>query len=125
MVSRTFAKTCPELGVERVSFAVHHKNHIRKVMRHATVGICFTKSPEDGCTGYAISLNRCQGFKVCRKTTKEVTKNVPTGRNESKNNAIKHNKGDLILQDCNAEGDLNESKKTMLARTKKANSTNG
>jgi hypothetical protein len=58
LVSRTFAKMCPELGVERASFAVHHKNHIRKVMDHATVGICFTNSPEDGCTGYAISLNR-------------------------------------------------------------------
>jgi hypothetical protein len=65
--------------------------------------ICFTNSPEDGCAGYAISLNlnRCQGFKVCRKTAKEVTKNAVIGRNESKNNAIKHNKGDLILQDCN------------------------
>jgi hypothetical protein len=104
LVSRTFAKMCPELGVERSSFAAHHKNHIRKVMGHATVGICFTNSPEDGCDGYAISLNRCQGFKVCRKSTKEVTKNAVTGRNESKNNAIKHNKGDLVLQDCSVTG---------------------
>ncbi len=73
-------------------------------MGHATVGICFTNSPEDGCDGFAISLNRFQGFKVCRKTTKEVTKNALTGRNESKNNAIKHSKCDLVLQDCNLTG---------------------
>jgi hypothetical protein len=101
LVSRTFAKMCPELGVERSSFAVHHKNRIRKAMGR----ICFTNSPEEGCDGYnAISLNRCHGFKVCRKTTKEVTKNTITGRNESKNNAIKNNKCDLVLQDCNVTG---------------------
>ncbi len=49
-------------------------------------------SPELGCSGFAISLQRCQGFKVCRKTTKEVTKNKVTGRNESKNNAVKNRK---------------------------------
>ena len=104
MVTRTFAKMCPELGVERSSFAVHHKSHIRKVMGHATVGICFTDSPELGCTGFVISLQRCQGYKVCRKTTKEVTKNKETGRNESKNNAVKNKKGDLVLIDCNVTG---------------------
>jgi hypothetical protein len=104
LVSRTFAKMCPELGVERSSSVVHHKNHIRKVMGHATVVVCFTNSPEDGCDGYAITLNRCQGFQVCRKTMKEVTKNAVTDWNESKNNAIKRNKGDLVLQDCNVTG---------------------
>ncbi len=84
MVTRTFAKMCPELGVERSSFTVHHKSHVRKVMGHATVGICFTDSPELGCSGYVVSLNRCQGFKVCRKTTKEVTKNALTGRKSLK-----------------------------------------
>jgi hypothetical protein len=104
LVSRTFAKMCPELGVERSSFAVHHKSHIRKVMGHATVGICFTDSPELGCEGYVINLTRCKGFKVCRKMTKEVTKNKITGHNESKNNAVKNKKGDLVLQDCNVTG---------------------
>ncbi len=96
MVTRTFAKMCPELRVERSSFAVHHNSHIRKVMGHATVGICFTDSPELGCSGFVISLNRCQGYMVCGKTTKEVTtKNKITGRNESKNNAVKNKKGDM------------------------------
>ncbi len=104
LVSRTFAKMCPELGVERSSFAVHHKSHIRKVMGHATVGICFTDSPELGCEGFVISLNRCQGFRLCRKTTKAVTKNAVTGRNESKNNAVVNLKGDLVLEDCNVTG---------------------
>jgi len=51
-----------------------------------------------------ISLNRCQGYKVCRKTTKVVTKNKETGRNESKNNAVKNKKGDLVVIDCNVTG---------------------
>jgi hypothetical protein len=75
-----------------------------KVIGHATVGICFTDSPEARYSGYAISLNRCQGFKVCRQTTKEVTKNAITGRNELKNKTIKNNKGDLVHQDCNVTG---------------------
>ncbi len=39
-----------------------------------------------------------------RKTTKEVTKNKITGRNEFKNNAIKSKKDDLKLMDCNVTG---------------------
>ena len=38
LVSRTFAKMCPELGVERSSFAVHHKSHIRKVINGSRNG---------------------------------------------------------------------------------------
>jgi hypothetical protein len=39
LVSRTFAKMCPALGIEKEVFSVHHKKHISKVMAHATVGI--------------------------------------------------------------------------------------
>ncbi len=63
LVSRTFAKMSPELGVERSSFAVHHKSHIRKVMGHATVGICFTDSPELGCSGYVLVLTGAKDSK--------------------------------------------------------------
>ncbi len=41
---------------------------------------------------------------MCQKTTKEVTKSKITGRNESKNNAVKNKKGDLVLMDCNVTG---------------------
>jgi hypothetical protein len=64
-------------------------------MGRATSGTCFTDSPEMGCSGYVVSLNRCQGFKMCRKITKEVTENKVTGRNEPKINAIKNKKDDL------------------------------
>jgi hypothetical protein len=37
LVSRTFAKMCPALGIEKEVFAVHHKKHISKVMAHATL----------------------------------------------------------------------------------------
>ncbi len=29
LVSRTFAKMCPALGIAKEVFAVHHKNHIK------------------------------------------------------------------------------------------------
>ena len=32
LVSRTFAKMCPALGIHKEVFAVHHKKHIAKVM---------------------------------------------------------------------------------------------
>jgi hypothetical protein len=47
-VSRTFAKMCPALGIGKEVFSVHHKKHIAKIMAHATVGYCFTGSPENG-----------------------------------------------------------------------------
>jgi hypothetical protein len=31
LVSRTFAKMCPALGIAKEVFAVHHKKHISKV----------------------------------------------------------------------------------------------
>jgi hypothetical protein len=33
LIARTFAKMCPELGVEKKSFSAHHKSHINKVGR--------------------------------------------------------------------------------------------
>ena len=33
LVSRTFAKMCPALGIKKEVFAVHHKKHIAKVNR--------------------------------------------------------------------------------------------
>jgi hypothetical protein len=33
LVSRTFAKICPALGIKKEVFAVHHKKHIAKVNR--------------------------------------------------------------------------------------------
>jgi hypothetical protein len=38
LVLRTFSKMCPALGIDKESFTCHHKNHIGKVMAHATVG---------------------------------------------------------------------------------------
>ncbi len=67
LVSRTFAKMCPALGIDKEVFAVHHKNHIKKLMAHATVGCYFTGSPENGGEGILIQLQRCQAFKVAQK----------------------------------------------------------
>jgi hypothetical protein len=67
LVSRTLAKMCPALCIQKEVFAVHHKKHIKKVMAHATVGYCFTGGPENGGEGILIQLQRCQAYKVAQK----------------------------------------------------------
>ena len=69
----------------------HHKNHIGKVMAHATVGYCFTGDPEQGGEGLLIGLHRCQAFKIA------LRKHVGQDGNN-------YNKGDVIAADCNVTG---------------------
>jgi len=90
-VSRTFAKMCPALGIEKEVFSVHHKKHISKVMAHATVGYCFTGSPENGGDACLIQLQRCQAFKVAQKAY----------RGKGGKAIVK---GDCLLTDCNVTG---------------------
>jgi hypothetical protein len=71
LVSRTFAKMCPALGIQKEVFAVHHKKHISKVMAHATVGYHFKGDPENGGKGLLIVSNRCQAYKVAQRGYRE------------------------------------------------------
>jgi hypothetical protein len=91
LVSRTFAKMCPALGIEKEVFSVHHKKHIKKLMAHATVGYCFTGGPENGGDGILIQLQRCQAYKVAQR-----------GYRGKGGRPVK--KGDLLLTDCNVTG---------------------
>jgi hypothetical protein len=91
LVSRTYAKMCPALGIEKEIFSVHHKKHIGKVMAHATVGYCFTSDPESGGDGVLIQLQRCQAFKVAQKAY----------RGKGGKSVLK---GDCLLTDCNVTG---------------------
>lgn len=91
LVSRTFAKMCPALGIEKEVFAVHHKKHIKKIMAHATVGYCFTGSPESGGDGILLQIQRCQAYKVAQKSYRGKGGQRIT-------------KGDMILTDCNVTG---------------------
>jgi hypothetical protein len=91
LVSRTFAKMCPALGIEKEVFSVHHKKHIAKIMAHATVGYCFTGDPENGGNGVLIQMQRCQAFKVAQKAYRGKG-----GRYVQK--------GDCLLTDCNVTG---------------------
>ncbi len=88
LVLRTFAKICSALGIEKEVFTCHRKNHIAKVMAHATVGYCFTGNPENGGEGVPVGLHRCQAFKVALK------KHVGADGNS-------YEKGDVIATDCN------------------------
>ena len=91
LVSRTFAKMCPALGIKKEVFAVHHKKHIKKIMAHATVGYCFTGSPENGGEGILVQLQRCQSFKVAQKSYR--------GKG-----GVMVKKGDFVLTDCTVTG---------------------
>ncbi len=75
-----------------------------KVMGHGTVGYCFTNDPEEGGEGILIGLHRCQSFKVMKRKVNEQSVDADTGRRTSKGNAVKYNRGDLILVDCNVTG---------------------
>jgi hypothetical protein len=91
LVSRTFAKMCPALGIDKEVFAVHHKKHISKIMAHATVGYCFTGNQENGGDGILLNLQRCQAFKVAQRSYR------------GKGGRLVQ-KGELILTDCNVPG---------------------
>ena len=91
LVSHTFAKMCPALGIGKEVFSVHHKKHISKVMAHATVGYCFTGDPENGGDACLIQLQRCQAFKVAQKAY----------RGKGGTAVVK---GDCLLTDCNVTG---------------------
>jgi hypothetical protein len=58
-------------------------------MAHATVGYCFSRSPENGGEGVLLGLNRYQVFKVAKKHRKGEQK---------------CNKGHCLLADCNLTG---------------------
>ncbi len=104
LVARTFAKACESLSIRKQSFSCQHKSHITKVMGHGTVGYCFDSDPELGGTGYLIGLHRCQSFKVMQRKVNEQTVDAETGKRKQKGNSLKHNRGDLVLTDCNVTG---------------------
>jgi hypothetical protein len=106
LVARTFAKLCPELGVDKSSFIVHHKEHITKVMGHATVGYLFTDDVEAGGEGYCIGLHRCESFRVCLKKTYETERDPTSTTNavHHRNKIAKYDKGDLRRVPANVSG---------------------
>ncbi len=104
LVARTFAKLCPELGVDKTSFVVHHKEHITKVMGHATVGYLFTDDPELGGEGYCIGLHRCESFRVALKTTYETERDPVTNAIHHNSKIVKNRKGDLYRVAANVTG---------------------
>jgi hypothetical protein len=73
-------------------------------MGHGTLGYCFDSEPELGGQGCLIGLHRYQSFKVMQRKVREQTVNRDTGKRTSKGNAVKFNRGDLVLTDCNVTG---------------------
>jgi hypothetical protein len=104
LVARSNAKAIPELGLHKTSYSAHHKNHIAKVMAHATVGFAFEGSPEDGGDGLLVGLHRCQGMRVFERDVRFATKDPITNRTTFKGNPIKYHKNKPYLVDCNVTG---------------------
>jgi len=73
-------------------------------MGHGTVGYCFQSDPELGGQGYLLGLHRCQSYKVMLRKVNEQTVDALTGKRKQKGNPLKHNRGDLVLTDCNVTG---------------------
>jgi len=97
LAPRSTAKECAELGLEKQCYNAHHKNHIEKVMVHATVGYAFDGSPENGGDGLLIGLHRCQAHKVSTRDIRYSSKDPVTGRITFKGNPIKHEKNKPYL----------------------------
>ena len=104
MISRRNAKCCEELGIKKQSFSAHHKKHIAKVMAHATVGMLFDGSVEDGGKGFLIGLHRCCAHKVPLRDIKYSSRDPVTGKITFKGNKVKYKKGIPYLVDCNVTG---------------------
>lgn len=104
LVPRSLHKACPEIGVHKTFHSAHHKNHITKVMGHATVGFAFEGGcPENGGEGLLIALHRCQAHKVYQKDVHYSSKDAQ-GRTRFKGNPIKHKKHTAVLVDANVTG---------------------
>ena len=73
-------------------------------MGHGTVGYCFQTDPELGGQGFLLGLHRCQSYKVMLRKVNEQTVDALTGKRKQKGNPLKHNRGDLVLTDCNVTG---------------------
>jgi hypothetical protein len=85
-------KCAPRSASKRKFFTCHHKNHIGKVLAHATVRYCFTGNPENGGEGVLVDLHRFQAFKVA------------LNKKHLGQDGITYDEGDVIAADCNVTG---------------------
>ena len=68
LVLRAKAKACKELGVEKKSFNMFHKNHIDKVMCLAITGYAYENNIENGGIGLKLGFYRCEAAKIAKRT---------------------------------------------------------
>ena len=66
LVLRAKAKACKELGVEKKSLNLFHKNHIDKVMCLAITGYAYENNIENGGIGLKLGFYRCERQRLQR-----------------------------------------------------------
>ena len=76
LVLRANAKACTELGIEKKTFNVFHKNHIDKVMCLAITGYAYENSIENGGVGLKLGFYRCGAAKIAKKRQRQATKDA-------------------------------------------------
>ena len=102
LVLRSKAKACKELGVEKKSFNMFHKNHIDKVMCLAVTGYAYENNIENGGVGLKLGFYRCEAAKIAKRTQREATKG-PDG-NTTYEGPILREPGDVYWVDTTVTG---------------------
>ncbi len=70
-VTRSNAKKCPELGLEKEMHAIYHRNHISKVMAVAFTGYTIDDHVENGGDGLKLGFFRVQSARVAAKRVRK------------------------------------------------------
>jgi hypothetical protein len=70
-VTRSNAKKCPELGLEKEMHAIYHRNHISKVMAVAFTGYTVDNHVENGGDRLKLGFFRVQSARVAAKRVRK------------------------------------------------------
>jgi hypothetical protein len=78
-VTRSNAKKCPELGLEKEMHAIYHRNHISKVMAVAFTGYTVDNHVENGGDRLKLGFFRVQSARVAAKRVRKSRRDGPSG----------------------------------------------
>jgi hypothetical protein len=75
-VTRSNAKKCPELGLEKEMHAIYHRNHISKVMAVAFTGYIVDDHVDNWGDGLKLGFFRVQSARVAAKRVRKAAQEV-------------------------------------------------
>jgi hypothetical protein len=101
-VTRSNAKKCPELGLEKEMHAIYHRNHISKVMAVAFTAYTVDDHVENGGDGLKLGFFRVQSARVAAKRVRKSRRDE-FGRLRYDGEVLRE-KGDIYLVDSTVTG---------------------